>query len=56
MIPTSASLIPDWAFTLFVGPSGCGKSTLLRLIAGLDRVSGGRILFDGGGARLVMCG
>ncbi len=30
-----------------VGPSGCGKSTLLHLIAGLDRPTEGRILFDG---------
>ncbi len=32
---------------VFVGPSGCGKSTLLRMIAGLERVSGGSILIDG---------
>jgi len=30
-----------------VGPSGCGKSTLLRLIAGLDKPSKGKIIFDG---------
>jgi len=30
-----------------LGPSGCGKTTLLRLIAGLEDVSGGRILIDG---------
>ena len=31
-------------FVVFVGPSGCGKSTMLRMIAGLESVSGGRIL------------
>ncbi|MBC8267207.1 MAG: ABC transporter ATP-binding protein [Rhodospirillaceae bacterium] len=31
-------------FTVLVGPSGCGKTTLLRLIAGLEQVSGGKIL------------
>jgi multiple sugar transport system ATP-binding protein len=35
--------IDDGEFVVLVGPSGCGKSTLLRLIAGLDRVSGGQI-------------
>ncbi|MDE2229792.1 MAG: ABC transporter ATP-binding protein [Alphaproteobacteria bacterium] len=35
-------IAPD-EFVCIVGPSGCGKSTLLRLIAGLDRVSGGTI-------------
>ncbi len=30
-----------------VGPSGCGKSTLLRSIAGLQPLSGGRILAAG---------
>lgn len=29
-----------------VGPSGCGKSTLLRMVAGLERVSGGDIWID----------
>lgn len=37
-------------FCVFVGPSGCGKSTLLRMIAGLEEVSTGDILF---GARRV---
>jgi len=34
-------------FVVFVGPSGCGKTTLLRLIAGLEDVTGGKILIDG---------
>ena len=37
--------IGEGEFVVFVGPSGCGKSTLLRLIAGLEAVSEGRILF-----------
>ncbi|MFK4409284.1 ABC-type sugar transport system ATPase subunit [Bradyrhizobium ottawaense] len=36
--------IADGSFVVFVGPSGCGKTTLLRLIAGLEDVSGGKIL------------
>src|ERR1700722_7088059 len=39
--------IENGAFVVFVGPSGCGKTTLLRLIAGLEDVTGGRILIDG---------
>ncbi|OKO81908.1 sn-glycerol-3-phosphate ABC transporter ATP-binding protein UgpC [Bradyrhizobium sp. NAS96.2] len=33
-------------FVVFVGPSGSGKSTLLRMIGGLERISGGRLLID----------
>jgi ABC-type sugar transport system ATPase subunit len=29
-----------------IGPSGCGKSTLLRVIAGLEPMSSGRVLYD----------
>ncbi len=31
---------------VFVGPSGCGKSTLLRMIAGLERITGGEFTID----------
>jgi len=29
-----------------IGPSGCGKSTLLRVIAGLEPLTSGRVLYD----------
>ncbi|MBD0379968.1 ABC transporter ATP-binding protein [Paenibacillus sedimenti] len=35
--------IKDGSFTVLVGPSGCGKSTTLRMIAGLEKQSGGEI-------------
>jgi multiple sugar transport system ATP-binding protein len=37
--------IADGEFMVFVGPSGCGKTTLLRMIAGLEEISQGDILF-----------
>ena len=34
-------------FLVLLGPPGAGKSTLLRCIAGLESVTGGRIILDG---------
>lgn len=39
--------IPAGAFEAIMGPSGSGKTTLLNLIAGIDRVSHGKIEVDG---------
>lgn len=36
--------LPDQGVICLSGPSGCGKTTLLRLLAGLERPSGGQIL------------
>ena len=36
--------VADGEFVVFLGPSGCGKTSLLRMVAGLEEVSGGRIL------------
>jgi multiple sugar transport system ATP-binding protein len=39
--------IEEGKFVVLLGPSGCGKTTLLRMTAGLEKVSGGDILFSG---------
>jgi multiple sugar transport system ATP-binding protein len=36
--------IGEAEYMVLVGPSGCGKSTLLRMIAGLEKVTAGRIM------------
>lgn len=47
ILPPLTLTVRDGEFFVLVGPSGCGKSTLLSLLAGLDRPTAGRILFDG---------
>lgn len=37
--------IPQGSFTCVLGPSGSGKTTLLMLLAGIEKVSKGRIFF-----------
>jgi iron(III) transport system ATP-binding protein len=44
--PLDLVITPGTLVTL-LGPSGCGKTTVLRLIAGLERVSEGRIFIGG---------
>ena len=41
----SYSFKPE-SFTSIIGPSGCGKSTLLSIIAGLEKINDGEILFN----------
>jgi multiple sugar transport system ATP-binding protein len=38
--------IRDQEFLVLLGPSGCGKSTTLNMIAGLEDISEGALLFD----------
>ncbi len=39
--------VEDGEFLTVVGPSGCGKSTTLRMVAGLERATGGRVHIGG---------
>ena len=39
--------IPSGQRMILLGPSGCGKSTILRMIAGLEKISGGNLYMGG---------
>ncbi len=39
--------VPTGEFVALMGPSGSGKTTLLNLIAGIDRVTSGRVVVAG---------
>ena len=46
-VDTVSFIIEKGSLVTLLGPSGCGKTSTLRLIAGLDRASGGSILING---------
>lgn len=39
--------VQEGEFVAVMGPSGSGKSTLMYALSGMDRVDGGKVLFDG---------
>jgi NitT/TauT family transport system ATP-binding protein len=39
--------IAEGEFVSLIGPSGCGKTTLVRVIADLEKISGGEVLVNG---------
>jgi multiple sugar transport system ATP-binding protein len=39
--------VDEGEFMVLVGPSGCGKTTVLRMVAGLEEITAGTLLFGG---------
>ena len=38
--------VPEGEFLVLLGPSGCGKTTTMRMVAGLEEITAGDLLFD----------
>jgi NitT/TauT family transport system ATP-binding protein len=38
--------IEEGSFIAIVGPSGCGKSTILSILCGIEKKSGGKVIFS----------
>jgi multiple sugar transport system ATP-binding protein len=38
--------VADGEFMVLIGPSGCGKTTALRMVAGLEKITGGHVRID----------
>lgn len=39
--------VDEGEFVVLLGPSGCGKTSTLRMVAGLENITDGELLFDG---------
>ena len=39
--------INDGDFIAVIGPSGCGKTTMMSMLAGFQKPTTGKVLFDG---------
>ena len=48
---TSTFRVQPGEFCVIVGPSGCGKTTFLRILAGLERPTGGTLDLRGPSGR-----